>query len=265
MLAETDAGLALTGLALALGATTLVWLLSLFRRDASIIDVFWGLGFVLLAWAYRSQVSVESFRQTLVPLLVTVWGVRLSVHIFLRNRGLGEDYRYVKMRRRYGSRFPALSLVIVFWLQAVLLWIVAWPLLGVQIHPRPDSWTVFDVLGLCLFGCGLFFEAVGDAQLVRFKADPANRGRVMDRGLWRYTRHPNYCGDFLVWWGLYLVAREGHGTWWTIVGPLVMSFLLIRVSGVAMLETTITSRRPGYPEYIRRTGAFFPRPPRRLP
>ena len=251
------------------GAMLLLWLVSLVLRDASIVDIFWGPGFVLTAWAVFVWVGAHDLpaggeaRRVLLASLVTIWGLRLGIYLGVRNLGKGEDYRYVAMREKAGGRFWIISLGQVFLLQGLLMWVVSLPVQGGQLPSTPDGLGPLAVAGAAVWAVGLFFEAAGDWQLARFKADPANRGRVMDRGLWRYTRHPNYFGDFLVWWGLYLVALEGRGTWWTVAGPLLMSFLLLRVSGVAMLERTIASRRPGYEDYVRRTSAFFPRPPRR--
>jgi steroid 5-alpha reductase family enzyme len=254
--------LALPGLLTAFGLMTLVWLLSLPLRDASIIDVFWGLGFVLLAWVYWSRGPQEAPRNLLVPVLVSLWGLRLSGYILWRNWGHGEDYRYQAMREKYGRSFPWLSLVIVFWLQAALLWLVAMPLLQAQRTPEPLGLTWLDALGLALFAVGLFFEAVGDWQMARFKADPASKGQVMDRGLWRYTRHPNYFGDACAWWGLSLIALATPASAWVLVSPVVMTLLLLKVSGVALLEKGLADSRPGYRDYVRRTSAFLPWPPR---
>lgn len=260
-------------LALAAGvialAVLLLWLVSLARRDASIVDIFWGPGFALTAWAVFAWVSAHDLpsggtaRRLLLVSLVTVWGLRLGLYLARRNLGKGEDYRYVAMRQKAGRSFWIVSLFKVFLLQGILMWVVSWPVQGGQLPSTPDGLGPLAFGGLALWAVGLFFEAVGDWQLARFKADPVNRGRVMDRGLWRYTRHPNYFGDFCVWWGLYLVALEGAGTWWTVLGPAVMTFLLLKGSGVAVLEKTIGSRRPGYEEYARRTSAFFPLPRRR--
>jgi steroid 5-alpha reductase family enzyme len=255
--------------AVAGGAMVLLWLVSLAARDASLVDIFWGPGFVLVAWAVLLWVGDHDLpdgggaRRWLLVSLVTVWGLRLGGYLARRNLGKGEDYRYVAMREKAGKRFWLVSLFKVFLLQGLLMWIVSLPVQAGQLPSTPDGLGPLAVAGAVVWGIGLFFEAVGDAQLARFKADPANKGKVMDQGLWRYTRHPNYFGDFMVWWGIYLVALEGHGTWWSLAGPLLMSFLLLRVSGVALLEKTITTRRAGYEEYIRRTSAFFPRPPRR--
>ncbi len=259
---ESITSLAWPGLAIALALTTGVWLASVVKRDASIIDIFWGLGFVTLAWFYRSQAPLETFRQTLVPMLVTLWGLRLAIHILWRNRGQGEDYRYAAMRQKWGARFPLVSLLTIFWLQGVLFWLIGMPLLQVQASRQPMGWTWLDLLGLGLFVVGFFFEAVGDYQLARFKADPANKGKVMDRGLWRYTRHPNYFGDATLWWGFGCFALATLGSLWTLISPVLMTGLIIKVSGVALLEEGLQQTKPQYRDYIRRTSAFFPRPPR---
>jgi steroid 5-alpha reductase family enzyme len=238
-----------------------IWCLSLIRRDASIVDIFWGLGFLLVAAVSLAARGSFSPRAVLLTLLVGVWGVRLAGYLLWRNWGKAEDYRYQAMRERHGGNFAVVSLFTVFCLQGFLTWIISLPVqVGIA---EADGWNPFVALGLVLWASGLFFEAVGDYQLARFKADPANRGHVMNRGLWRYTRHPNYFGDFLVWWGLYLVAAEPGSWWWTIVGPLLMSVLLIRVSGVRLLESSLRSRLAGYEEYVRTTSPFFPLPPKR--
>lgn len=251
-----------------------LWLVSLVLHDASIVDPFWGVAFVLVAW---TQFVTWSFLSgpacdtspcrpytaigILLPVLVTIWGLRLSIYLAWRNRGNGEDFRYVAMRERFGAAFPLVSLGVVFLLQAGLAWIVSLPVqAGIQGSAGASRlWLV--VVGTILWGIGLTFETVGDLQLARFKRDPASRGQVLDRGLWRYTRHPNYFGDFLVWWGLFLIAAATDA-WWTVIGPVVMSVLLIRVSGAGLLERTIGHRRPGYENYVRRTSGFFPRPPK---
>ncbi len=253
---------ALEGLAAVAALMTGVWLVSLPKRDVSIVDVFWGLAFALLAWFYWSCGPREGLRQLLVPVLVTVWALRLSVYILWRNWGQDEDYRYRAMRKKYGAGFPLLSLPIVFWLQAVLAWVIAVPLFQVQRAAAPAGLGWLDGLGLALWATGLFFEAVGDYQMARFKADPDNRGKVMDRGLWRYTRHPNYFGDATVWWGYGCFALATGGGAWTLIGPVVMTFMLLKVSGVALLEKGMSRKKPAYAEYIRRTSAFFPWPPR---
>jgi steroid 5-alpha reductase family enzyme len=237
-----------------------LWLVSLLLRDASIVDIFWGLGFVIVAWFTYLAVDSPSWRSLLLAGLATVWGCRLSGYLAWRNLGKDEDHRYRAMRERYGSQFPLVSLFSVFALQGAVMWVVSLPLQLGQQSERPLGWL--DAAGFALWLVGIFFETVGDWQLARFKANPENRGRVMDRGLWRYTRHPNYFGDFLVWWGIFLVAVSGSGGWWMLVSPVVMSVLLMRISGVTLLESSLKKSRPGYEEYIRRTSAFFPRPPK---
>jgi len=239
------------------------WLVSLPLRNASIVDLIWGLGFVLVAWAVRLTVDGNSARQWLLVAMVTLWGLRLSAYLTWRNHGNGEDYRYKAMRKHWGERFWWVSLFTVFALQGILMWTVS---LSVQLGQVPDDpgLGVLAALGVVVWAVGLTFEAVGDAQLARFKADPANAGTVMDQGLWRYTRHPNYFGDALVWWGLGLVGVSA-GAWWSLVGPAFMTFLLVRVSGVSLLEKDIAGRRPEYVAYVRRTSSFLPLPPARDP
>jgi len=235
------------------------WALSVRLANASIVDIVWGLAFVVVAHTARA-VGDPNGRIDLITALVTIWGFRLSGYLLWRNWGAGEDKRYLAMRRRFGDKFWWFSLIQTFALQGVLVMIVSLP---VQLTAASDDVSLGPVawLGLVVWLVGFGFETVGDAQLARFKADPANEGRVMDTGLWRYTRHPNYFGDFTVWWGLFLVSLAAGG-WWGVIGPIVMSVFLLRVSGVAMLEKTIGKRRPGYADYVARTSAFFPRPPK---
>jgi steroid 5-alpha reductase family enzyme len=255
-----DVSTYLGGLAALIVLVTIVWVVSLILRDASIIDPFWSLLFLVAVVTYALLSDAPGGgRRPLIVVLVALWAIRLAGYLFWRAWGEEEDYRYQAMRRKAGASFPVRSLFTVFWLQGVLAWIVSLPLLAAVDGSRPLGWL--DWLGLAVFAVGWVFETGADWQLARFKADPANRGQVMDRGFWRYTRHPNYFGNFTMWWSFYLVAVSAGG-WWSIIGPLVMSFLLLRVSGVAMLEKTIGTRRPGYEEYVRRTNAFFPGPRR---
>jgi steroid 5-alpha reductase family enzyme len=193
-----------------------------------------------------------------VALLITLWGGRLSLHIFRRNHGRGEDPRYRAMRTSHGQSFWWRSLFVVFWLQGALLWFVAIPVFVAIRAPQPASLTIFDLAGVVIFAVGFTFEAAGDHQLARFKVDPANHGKVLDRGLWRYTRHPNYFGDATLWWGVYVVAAATPGGWLTALSPLLMTLLLLRVSGVRLLEDSLKGSKPGYREYIARTSAFVP-------
>lgn len=237
------------------------WFVSVLVRNASIVDIVWGLGFVAVAWVNALAVDGDSARQWLMVVLVSAWGLRLSGYLARRNIGHGEDFRYVAMRRRWGAKFPLVSLVSVFALQGVIMFVVSLP---VQFASADDSPPVgpVAVMGIMVWAVGLGFEAVGDWQLARFKADPANTGKVMDRGLWSLTRHPNYFGDACLWWGIGIVGAETGTGLIGLVGPLVMTFFLMKVSGVPMLERSLTKRREGYAEYVARTSPFFPRPPK---
>jgi steroid 5-alpha reductase family enzyme len=247
----------LTALPVLLAAAALTWVVSVVQRNVTIVDTLWSLLFVLAAAVYAGSVAQASPRAWLALVLAVAWGLRLAVYLTWRNWGHEEDRRYQAIRRRNEPNFALKSLWLVFGFQAVLAWVISLPLAGAIAGAAPMGGL--DVAGLALWAVGMFFESVGDWQLARFKGDPANAGRVMDRGLWRYTRHPNYFGDFCVWWGLYLMALSA-GAWWSIAGPLIMSVLLLRVSGVRLLESDIGQRRPAYAEYVRRTNAFFPGP-----
>lgn len=239
------------------------WLVSLALTNASIVDIVWGLGFVLVAWAVRITVDDGlDARQWLLTAMTTVWGLRLAGYLAWRNHGKGEDYRYRAMRKRHGARFGLVSLGTVFGFQGLMMWIVSLPVQLGQADATPDLGPLAWI-GLAVWVVGLGFEAIGDAQLARFKADPANAGKVMDRGLWRYTRHPNYFGDACVWWGIALVAAETGTGAWGLIGAVLMTVLLRRVSGVTLLEKSLVKRREGYVEYVASTSPFVPRPPRR--
>lgn len=239
-------------------AAIAVWALSLRARDTSIVDIFWGPFFLLQAIVYAVTTPTGGWtpREVLVLLLVAVWSIRLATHISGRNAGRGEDYRYAEMRRRAGAGWPLQSLPRVFLLQALLAFVVGLPLYAVM-REGPQGWTLLDAAGIGLWLFGFVFEALGDFQLAAFTRDPANRGRTMRSGLWSVTRHPNYFGDAAQWWGLWLIAVAASG-WWSVIGPIVMTVLLVRVSGMGMLERTIAARREGYDEYMRTTPGFIP-------
>ncbi|MCB1623915.1 MAG: DUF1295 domain-containing protein [Pseudomonadales bacterium] len=249
----------LLALLVLLAAATLTWAISVPLKNVAIVDVLWGLLFVLAGLTYALTVDLAGPRTTFVLILLGLWSVRLSLHIGVRSWGHGEDRRYQAIRVRNEPHFAAKSLYLVFWLQAALASIISLPLLGAIASPAAINWL--DYFGAALWLIGVLFEAGGDWQLTRFKSDPANQQQVMDRGLWRYTRHPNYFGDFCVWWGFFLIALAA-GAWWALPGPIVMSVLLLRVSGVTLLERNIGERRPAYQEYVRCTNAFFPGPRR---
>ncbi|MBM3121529.1 MAG: DUF1295 domain-containing protein [Chloroflexi bacterium] len=246
-----------------LGLMILLWLLSLALRNASIVDIFWGTGFVIVAWA-AFLFTPDGFlpRKLLLAALVTIWGLRLSIHILRRNWGKPEDFRYAAWRQESGRSWWWFSFFKVFLLQGVLLWIISTPLVAAQFSPAPARLGLLDVLGVLLWAFGFYFEAAGDAQLERFKSNPANKGKLLTTGVWHYTRHPNYFGDAAQWWGYFLIAA-GAGGWWTVFSPVLMTLLLVRVSGVALLEKTLIETKPGYREYAQTTSAFVPWFPRR--
>ena len=235
------------------------WLYSVVRKDVSIVDSLWSLFFLLIATIYALASAPLSERGLLVLALVAIWAIRLSAHIAIRSRGHAEDYRYQAIRANNDPGFWYKSLYIVFLLQSTLAWIISLPLLA-AVSSKSDLGAV-DAIALAVFVLGFIFEAGGDYQLARFRANPTNKGKVLDSGLWRYTRHPNYFGDFCIWWSFFLFAFA-TGAWWSILAPLLMTVLLLKVSGVAMLEKTISERRPAYADYIRNTNAFFPGPSR---
>jgi steroid 5-alpha reductase family enzyme len=235
------------------------WLLSLRLRDASIVDVGWGIAIALTALVCLVAGDGSDERRWLIFAVVGLWGLRLAFYIGRRKlRDPGEDHRYAAVRERYGDRFPLVSLYWVFGFQGLLVLVVSLPVHGTAASDDPLG--ALEWIGVALWAFGLVFESIGDAQLARFKADPANKGRIMDRGLWRYTRHPNYFGELVVWWGIYLIAL-GAGAWWALPSPLVMTILLTRVSGKDHLERSM-NERPGYRDYVQRTSGFEPLPPR---
>lgn len=246
---------------LALGMMTALWPLSMRLRDVSIVDILWAPAFAILGWSYVFLPPALGLRGWLALILITVWGVRLGVHILARWRRLGhEDYRYAEIRRRNGPNFPLTSLLWIFWLQALLLYVISWPLQASLSGPNPLN--ILDAVALAMIAGGIWIEAVADTQLTRFRADPGNREKVLDTGLWAWSRHPNYFGDFLMWWGFFAMGIAAGGPWWTILGPIAMSALLIHYSGAGLMEDTIKDRRPGYADYVRRTSLFIPWPPR---
>jgi steroid 5-alpha reductase family enzyme len=239
------------------------WLLSLILKNASIVDIVWGLGFVITSWVLALTIDGDSTRQILLAVMVGAWGLRLGGYLAKRNIGHGEDWRYKAMRKKKGARFGLISLVTVFGLQGVLMWVVSLPVMFGNSDATPGVGPL-AVIGVMVWAVGLSFEAVGDWQLAKFKKDPNNAGKVMQTGLWSLTRHPNYFGDALLWWGIGIVGAETGTGVVGFIGPVVMTVFLLRVSGVPMLERSLMKRREGYAEYAARTSAFIPRPPKRI-
>lgn len=250
----------LAGLATTTALMVVAWLLSLTLRNVGIVDVFWGLAIAGAGGTWLLLQPDPSPRGALALLLAVLWAARLAMHILWRNRGKPEDRRYRVIRANNEPNFAFKSLYIVFLLQAVLAWLVAMPLLGTALSTASPLGPV-DLPGVLLWLAGFFLQSTADLQLARFQKRPDAERAVMNQGVWRYSRHPNYFGEFLMWWGLWLIAAAG-GAWWTVFGPLLITFFLLKVSGVALTEKDIGSRRPEYADYIRRTSAFVPWPPR---
>jgi steroid 5-alpha reductase family enzyme len=241
---------------------SLLWLLSLSLKDSSIVDIFWGAGFVITFWI--STILVQGnppVRILLLGLILTLWGLRLSLHILTRNAGKPEDFRYAAWREEAGVSWWWRSFFKVFVLQGAIMWVVSIPLLAAQIGDASSPFKCLDNVGLALWMVGFLFETGGDLQLARFKANPKNKGKLFNSGLWSLTRHPNYFGDAAQWWAFYLIAAS-TGAIWTIISPILMTYLLIYVSGVAMLEGSLAKNKPGYEDYISHTSSFFPWIPR---
>jgi steroid 5-alpha reductase family enzyme len=239
------------------------WLVSLKADNVTIVDSLWGMGFVLIAWLCLVLGDGGVLRGRLLVAITTIWGLRLTIYLTWRNWGKGEDPRYGAWRSRHGNRFRLVSLYKVFLVQALFMWVIALCLQYGILTAAPARLTWLDGVGLVVWAVGFFFETIGDWQLARFKSDPSNRGRVMDRGLWAYTRHPNYFGDVLVWWGIYLMVLSAPGAWWTLISPAVITLVLLKMTGVVLTEKTILATRPQYREYMRKTSAFVPWFPKR--
>lgn len=234
------------------------WLLSLARNNVTHVDSMWSLFFMLAAFttaAFVLFVYPAPARLIIVLACVTIWALRLFIYLTWRNWGPHEDSRYAQIRQNNQPHFWLKSIFIIFGLQAVLAWIISLSLYGAITSVSPLNWL--DYVGVIFVIVGLLWEIVADWQLSHFKAMPSNKGKVLNSGLWRYSRHPNYFGECLVWWGFYCVALAG-GAWWAIISPILMTLLLLKVSGVSLLESTIVERRPAYADYIKNTNTFVP-------
>ncbi len=239
---------------------TLAYVVAIVRKDNSLADIFWGLGFILVALITYFVQGSNGGPQILVTVLVFLWGVRLATHVFIRNRGKGEDPRYRKWREEWGDSFLIRSYLQVFMLQGLFMLLVVWPVAIVNTYG--NTLTVWAaVVGTLIWLIGFVFETVGDYQLLRFTQDPANRGKIMDRGLWRYTRHPNYFGEVAQWWGIFVIAVAVPYGWIGVIGPLTITFLITRVSGIPMTEKMFEGN-PAWEAYTKKTSIFFPLPPR---
>ena len=239
-----------------------VWMLSVRLRDVSIVDIAWGGAGAGIACLSFLVAGGSTPRRIVITLMVVLWGVRLALHIGSRKKGSPEDFRYAAMRAEHGSAFPLRSLFTIFLLQAFLIWVVTLPVQVTQLAAEPAHLGILELVGGLVWLVGFAWESVADLQLARFLSDPANRGKVMDRGLWAFSRHPNYFGEVVLWWGVYLVALSTPWAWATIVSPILVTYLLMNLSGVPLLEDGLLDRRAGHREYVEKTNAFFPWAPR---
>ncbi|MBI9059976.1 MAG: DUF1295 domain-containing protein [Labilibaculum sp.] len=237
---------------------SLLWIWSIFLKNVSIVDIFWGIGFVVVNAFYLFMSDEINIRKILISSLVSIWGLRLAIYLAIRNIGKGEDFRYQEFRKNYGpKRYWWFSFFQTFLLQGVLIMIISLPLLGIHSSTNSGELNILDYLGITVWLIGFAFEAGGDFQLARFKRDAANKGKVLNTGFWKYTRHPNYFGDSAVWWA-YAIFSTAAGSYWQIIGSVIMTLLIIKISGVALLEKTLNDTKPQYREYIEKTNSFFP-------
>jgi steroid 5-alpha reductase family enzyme len=235
---------------------TTVFLLAMKKEDNSIVDIAWGLGFIGVTLLTFFLKEGWTTRQFIVSVMIFLWGMRLALHISIRKKGRGEDFRYAKWRHDWGRWFVLRSYFQIFMLQGVFLLVIAIPIMLINHSPR-EGLTWIDLFGIGVWCTGFFFEAVGDYQLKQFKRKPENKGKIITTGLWRYTRHPNYFGEVVMWWGIFLCALSVENGWIAILSPLTITFLLLRVSGVTMLEKKYQGN-PEFEVYAKRTNAFFP-------
>jgi steroid 5-alpha reductase family enzyme len=239
-------------------AITLLWFISVLIKNVSIVDMFWGLGFVITSAVYF--INSEGFepRKIIILVIIAIWGMRLSGYLTWRNWGKEEDYRYQNFRKQYGEhRYWWFSYFQVFLLQGVLMWFISAPLLAAMFYGGNTPLGILDFIGIVIWIVGVTFESGGDYQLARFKSNPQNKGKVLNTGFWKYTRHPNYFGDAAVWWGFGLMSIAA-GSYLPVLGSLLMTILIIKVSGVVMLERTLKTSKSEYQEYVEKTSAFFP-------
>lgn len=241
----------------------LMFLIALVKKDNSIVDIAWGGGFIVVSILTFFLDGEITLRSLIVTCLVVVWGSRLAVYIYIRHRGKGEDFRYARWRNEWGKWFILRSFFQIFLLQGLLLMIISYSVILVN-NSSKEGLGILDYIGVLVWLIGFFFEAVGDYQLSRFKRKPENKGKIMTEGLWRFTRHPNYFGEAVMWWGIFLITLSIRYGWTAVISPLVITFLLLRVSGVILLEKKYKDNEE-YAAYVRRTNAFIPGPPKKGP
>jgi len=247
----------LQGLFLILSLMTALWIVSVVLKNVSIVDMFWGIGFVLVNTFYFFNTDTTPAKIVLL-VLVAIWGLRLSVYLAWRNIGKPEDFRYQEFRKKYGEKnYWWVSFIQTFLLQGILMWMISLPLLGVNLYSTSQHLNLTDYLGMVVWTVGFIFEAGGDLQLARFKMNKGNKGKVLKDGFWHYTRHPNYFGDSAVWWGYGLLVVS-TGSYWFVAGSVIMTLLILKVSGVVLLEKSLTNQKPDYKDYILKTSSFIP-------
>jgi len=242
---------------------TVLWIISIIIRNVSIVDLFWGPGFIISSIFYFLRCQGNPDRKLVTLIVVALWGIRLALHLAVRNIGKGEDFRYREFRKKFGEKqYWWISFFQTFLLQGVLMWIISLPLLGAQFFGTQKQIGFLDYAGILIWITGFIFEAGGDLQLAKFRSDPSNKGKVLDTGFWKYTRHPNYFGDSAVWCG-YAFLSVAAGGYTAVIGSLIMTALIIKVSGVALLEKSLVETKPQYREYIEKTSSFIPLPRRK--
>ena len=247
----------LQGLFLILSLMTALWIVSVVLKNVSIVDMFWGIGFVLVNTFYFFNTDTTPAKIVLL-VLGAIWGLRLSVYLAWRNIGKPEDFRYQEFRKKYGEKnYWWVSFIQTFLLQGILMWMISLPLLGVNLYSTSQHLNLTDYLGMLVWTVGFIFEAGGDLQLARFKMNKGNKGKVLKDGFWHYTRHPNYFGDSAVWWGYGLLVVS-TGSYWFVAGSVIMTLLILKVSGVVLLEKSLTNQKPDYKDYILKTSSFIP-------
>jgi steroid 5-alpha reductase family enzyme len=243
------------------GYMTFWFAVSIWKKRNDVADIAWGLGFISLAWISYLLADCFSFRGLLMSILITIWGLRLAKHIYGRNKKKTEDYRYQKWRKDWGKLFYLRSYLQIYLFQGMLLFVIIFPTL-VANQNKGSSFSVLDLVGMFVWLFGFIFESVSDAQLKKFIENPDNKNKIMGGGLWRYSRHPNYFGEVVVWWGLWLISFNAGYGWLTIVSPLTITGLILFVSGIPMLEKKYAGRAD-FKEYQQQTSIFIPLPPRK--
>jgi len=238
---------------------TVLWIYSVIVKDVTIVDTFWAVGFMIINFASLRSQRTYDLRRIIITFLLMIWGIRLAFYLTARHMGLPEDHRYAAIRRRVGKHFWLLSFVIVFLLQAILMLFISFPIINIQTSTVVVKTTILDIIGSVLCVTGIYFEAVSDHELSVFKSNPQNKGKVLKTGLWSVTRHPNYFGDACFWWGIFVINMSVPSGYYMVMSPIVMTYLLLRVSGVTLLERSLKRSKEGYEQYVRTTPEFIPK------